>query len=420
MKTRSLRPAGLKILLPCLLALASCWQPSSRAQDATRKEPRADKAEQPSDDAKPDDAKPDDAKPDDAKPDAVEPAGEIPGEERPPEGETPATNDPPAADETAPQPGTPVGDPELVKLFLMDGSVISGKLSLTLIEVQTDFGSLSVPVTSLRSFTPGLGSHPEMGKKLDDLIEALGTGDFSERELAQKTLIKMGTSIKGQLEQYESDPDNERRTRVKAVLNELEQISEDEEESEEGPESSGIQVAMIQRDTVETTEFTMIGKIVPQVFEITSLYGPLTVKIENIRRAQREFVAGKQEIRKSIKLTGTHLVQSDGNDTHIHLERGDQVSITAEGTMTMTPWGNQAVSTPDGAPMYGWYTANDIASGTLVARVGGKGRWFRVGSKHTFKADRAGNLQLAIAMQQEYANQNFPANYSVKLRVKPK
>ena len=86
----------------------------------------------------------------------------------------------------------------------------------------------------------------------------------------------------------------------------------------------------------------------------------------------------------------------------------------------MTPWGNQAICTPDGAPNYGWFVPNKIAGGTLVGKIGPKGSVFRIGSKHSFTADRSGILQLAVAMQGDPQNQQFPGEYRVKIRIKRK
>ncbi len=306
----------------------------------------------------------------------------------------------------------PAVDPEIIRLHLMDGSVISGKLSVKDIEIETQFGKLTVPVTELRSFTPGLIHHPELGKKVYDLIDALGANDFDQRELAQKELLKMGASVRGELEKRLGDTDAERRKRVRNILDEL-----DAEQSEDGPEPAA-KGALIQRDTVETSQFTAVGKIVTSSFTVASLYGPLTVKLSDILRGDRGSPK-KTELQKTISVEGTHLVQNGLKATGIRVERGDKVTVTADGTVMMTPWGNNAFSTPDGAPNYGWYVPA-IASGTLVASIGSDDNVFKVGSKSTFQAPRSGELRFGVAMQAQHAMQNFPGKYTVKVRVERK
>jgi hypothetical protein len=95
------------------------------------------------------------------------------------------------------------------------------------------------------------------------------------------------------------------------------------------------------------------------------------------------------------------------------------VQITADGRLTMTPWGNNAFSTPEGSEQFQWYLPNQIAGGALVARVGTSGKVFKVGAKHNFTATRAGILYFGIAMNPQFASQDYsyPGRYDVKIRV---
>lgn len=314
-------------------------------------------------------------------------------------------------------PPPPPVDPEVIRLFLMDGSIISGKLSIKEIEVSTQFGMLKVPVTELKSFTPGLASHPELGKKVYDLIDKLGSSDFAARELAQKELIKMGPEVRGELEKKAGDPDTERRMRIASILDEFDLVSDDEDD--EAAAETARSGVLIVRDTVETKEFTAVGQIVAKSFTISSLYGPLTVQLADIRRGQRDGLK-MPDVRRTVEVDEANLVQRSLKDTGIRVERGDKVTITAEGTLTMTPWGTGVVSTPEGGANFGWFMPNTIPGGCLVGVVGPKEDYFKVGSKSTFKAQRAGTLRLGIGMQPDYATQNFPGKYAVKIRVERK
>ena len=318
--------------------------------------------------------------------------------------------EPPAAE----TPVTSHSNPEVLKIHLMDGSQIGGKLAAAEIEVETSYGKLTIPVTAIVSLTPGLASHPQVGQSLDQLIEKLGSPAFAEREGAQKALVAMGPSMRLRLARAADDADNERRSRVRAILEEFDQIEADEEQSE----AVGT-TRLIDRDTIETLDFTLVGKIVQQEFEIASHYGVLKVKLSDIRRIERE-AAEKQDLQKTVTVDGGNLVTRTMKDSGLRIERGDKITIAADGTITMTPWGNQAMSTPDGAPNYGWYQPNKIAGGALIGRIGPQGNFFRIGSKHSFTADRTGMLQLAVAVQGDPQNQQFPGEYRVKVRVKRK
>ena len=104
---------------------------------------------------------------------------------------------------------------EALKIHLMDGSQITGRLAQQEIEIDTQFGKLTIPVAAIVSLTPGLGSHPKVGQNLDDLIAKLGSPVFSEREAAQKALTAMGPTIRLKLVAAAEDPDTERRTRAR-------------------------------------------------------------------------------------------------------------------------------------------------------------------------------------------------------------
>ena len=319
-----------------------------------------------------------------------------------------------AKDEAAVEtPKRPPADPEALRIHLMDGSLISGKLAAKEIVVETQFGNLTVPVPSIRSFTPGLRSHPKVEQNIGELIEKLGSAVFSEREGAQKALAEMGPTIRMQLERAANDSDTERKSRIKTLLDECDQIAEDAEED------AAVARAIIDRDTVETTDFTVVGKIVQDTFEIVSRYGALTVKLSDIKRVEREVIE-KEDLKKVVTVDGAQIIHRGMKDSGIRLEKGDKVTVAADGTIQMTPWGNQAVSSPDGAPNYGWYIPNRIAGGALVGKVGNSGAVFKIGSKYSFTADRSGTLQLAVAMQGDYANQQFPGEYKVRINVKRK
>jgi hypothetical protein len=301
-----------------------------------------------------------------------------------------------------------------VRFYLMDQSVIAGTLQLTDLLVETKFGSLTVPIDSLQSFTPGLGSHPQLRRRLGELVEELGSEDFGVREAAQNELRRLGQMARSHLQARADDPDPERKRRVEQLLEELESFADFNDEMSDDP--SLIDGPLVERDTVVTDEFTIVGKIVPQSFEITSRYGPLTVKLSDIRRAIRP---GDEPVdsQKKLVVTGANLIQNGYRDSGLIVRRGDRISVVAEGAIMMTPWGQQAVSGPDGGPNYGWHTPGQIASGCLVAQIGDSGPVLKVGSRADFVAEQTGKLSFAVAMQPNFAGNQFPGEYKLKIRV---
>lgn len=342
----------------------------------------------------------------------------VPEVEKKPEEPVPASDSPPAdaADEPAPRaPAVPL-PPRFMRLNLMDGTIVSGDLSVSEIQVETEFGTLTIPIASIVKFTPGLESHPKLADELQALIEALGGDDYKNREAAHKQLLGMGPKIRPILEGYRNDENAERKKHVDQILKELEEQEGDEDELE----GSAADTRLVPYDTVVTPKFTVVGRISPEQFEIKSKFGTLSVSLSDVQSGERGG-EGKEPVQKRLSVEGTHLTQRAFKQAGIRVERGDRVTISAEGQIIMSPWGNNAICGPDGGANYGWYVQNQIPGGALVAKIGDSGEVFKVGSKHTFVAKKSGTLQFAIAMNPSYAGEGyfFPGQYSVRVRVDP-
>ena len=304
-------------------------------------------------------------------------------------------------------------NPRLIKLNLQDGSTITGELTVDEITVATDFGPLTVPVSKLKSFKPGLSSYPELLGKITSLIDALGGDDFKSREQAHKDLAKWGVKVRGELERRAADDNEERKRHIAEILKELDEQAQDEDE-DGTPEQP-----WVRGDTITTSDFTIVGKISLDTFKVTSKYGPLNVALADIASAERA-VGRKSAFRRTVNVEGNNLVQRSFKNSGIRVERGDKISIRADGTINMSPWGSNMNSTPDGGANYGVY--QQFHGGALLAKIGTSGKLFKVGSKHTFVAQQAGVLHFAVAMQDQYSQEGyaFPGQYNVKVLVEPK
>jgi hypothetical protein len=310
----------------------------------------------------------------------------------------------------------PLG-PKHIRLHLLDGSVISGDLSVSEVEVETSFGKLVVPIEKIRSFTPGLDSNPKQIAALEALINNLSSDDYKTREQAHKDLSAMGPKIQKELERFANSENAEIKRHVGEILKEFEEAADETNDDEDGP----VAQPWVRLDTIVTTDFTLVGKVSPKEFTIQSKYGPLNVALADVQTATRDQGA-KESLRKSVTVEGTNIAQRSFKSTGIRVEAGDKIILKADGNIIMSPWGSNAATGPDGAPNYGWYVPNQIPGGALVARIGDKGTVFKVGRQSTFTAKNSGVLQLAIGIQAEYANEgyNYPGQYNVKLRVEPK
>lgn len=311
---------------------------------------------------------------------------------------------PPAAEEFPP--GT-------MRFHLMDGSVLTGTLAIDALPVDTEFGRLVVPIDSIKSFAPGLGSHPVLAQRIDTLIQQLGSPNAPERDRAQADLIGFGPGLIEELQRHTDDPDDERKLRVATVLEELFGMQDDPfafDDADPGP-------SLARLDQVVTDGFTIAGSIAVPTFEIQSKFGMLTVNLGDIESAGI-VTSAVPDVRKTVEITGTDMTRVAEKNTGIRLRRGDRVIIRAEGNITMTPWGNGAIATPDGCAQCGNYAGN-IMMGALVGRVGDNGSDMLVGTSHTFTADRNGTLFLSFALQPNWGRQQFPGKFTVRIRVVP-
>ena len=310
-------------------------------------------------------------------------------------------------------------EPNYIKLHLLDGNIISGDLTVSEIEVDTQFGKLIVPVEKIRSFTPGLDSYPKLAAEIKQKIADLGSDDYKSREQAHKDLAAMGERVRDELQRHANDENAEIKRHVGEILKELDEQAEEMEEDEDSADATN--TAWIRLDTVVTTDFTVVGKVSPAEFNVHSKYGPLTVALADVRFGERPS-GEKETLQKSLTVTGENLAQRGFKSSGIRIQAGDKITVKADGNIVMSPWGSNASSGPDGMPNYGWYVPSQIPGGALVARIGDKGTIAKVGKQSTFTAKSSGTLQFAIGMQGDYAGQGyqFPGEYRLKIKVDPK
>ncbi len=333
----------------------------------------------------------------------------------------PAKAEPKRDDEGASEvpraPIVPLG-PKFIRLHLQDGSVMSGDLSVAEVTVATPFGKLVIPIDRLRSFTPGLDSNPKAAETIEALVNKLSSDDFKTREQAHKDLAAMGGRVQTELAQHLGTDNAELKRHLSEILKEIEEGAEEASDDENG---NAVSQPWIRLDTVVTTDFTVTGKVEPQEFTITSKYGPLKIALGDIAKAERESGA-REALRKSLTVSGNSLAQRGFKGTGIRVQAGDKISLKADGNIVLTPWGNNAQSSPDGMPNYGWYVPNQIPCGALVGRIGDKGQVMKLGRSITFVAKTTGVLQLAIGVpsQQSGEGNQFPGEYKVNIKVEPK
>lgn len=315
-------------------------------------------------------------------------------------------------------------NPRRIRVFLMDGSVIAGELSVDTIEVQTEFGTLTVPVEKVVSITPGLDSHTKLSGQIKKLIEDLGSKDYKSREDAHKELLKFGPPVRDIVAEYTDDKNAERKRHASEIVAKLDEQGDDFGSDDEDSQQSR---TWVRHDTVVTPNFTIAGKVSPSVFQVKSKYGPLKISLNDIQKTEQEYMV-KETVTKKVTVPGQSLVQRGMKSSGIRVNAGDTITIAASGRITLPPWGSSANCGPDGNSGYGSVSlssggrSGSFFIGTLVARVSDTGSFVKVGSKTRFVAKKSGVLKFGVAMNPSYAGTNYyyAGNFTLRVKVDPK
>lgn len=315
-----------------------------------------------------------------------------------------------------PRPKPPELPKKFVRFHMWDGSIVGGEVQMDTITVRTEFGSLEVPVEDIKRFYPGLNSFPELNSKIEKLVKDLGHKDFDVREKSKRELRAMGHQIRNELNRFDDGGSAERKKRLGEIKKE---ISEEFDSMEEEDLANDLlNQPLIRGDKIETPLFSIVGKIEQEKFVLTSKFGELTVKLADVRMADRAFMKVAEVVKKKCEVDGHAFFQKNTYSTRIRLNKGDKVSISADGSIQWTNWSKS--STADGINNEGKY--QNIQAGTLCARVGTSGNVIKIGSKGSFVAKKPGILYLAIAMQDSYANNSsykWVGKYIARVEVKP-
>lgn len=327
--------------------------------------------------------------------------------------DTPDENSSEGESNPTPPKDSPLGD-QFVRFHMWDGSIVSGDVKVEEISVETEFGNLKVPVSQIRKVYPGLDSFPELNSRIEGLVEGLGDKDFDVREKSHRALASMGLQLRNQIDRFDDNGSAERKKRLGELKKEIEEMVDSAEE--EGEET---EYPLINGDTVVTPGFTIVGKIEQVQFTLRTKFGSLNVPLSDIKMADRTIEENKQDIRKTVDVGAEAFFQRQPVSTKIRINKGDKIWIKGEGIVQWTNWNTS--SGPDGLTNQGQY--NGITSGSLCARIGTSGKPIKIGAKGEFVASKNGVLYLAVAMQDNYVNQQgyrWTGGYKAKIQVKPK
>ncbi len=301
-----------------------------------------------------------------------------------------------------------------IRFHMWDGSIVGGEVTTNQIDVETEFGTLQVPIGKITKFYPGLDSIPVLNARINQLVEGLGDKDFDVREQSHRELVSMGIQLRTEIHRFEDGGSAERKKHLQEIKKEIEEMVDQLDEFDEPLDER----ALIRGDMVVTRDFSIVGKILQNEFRIGSKFGELRVNLGDIKMGDRSFTQKREDIRKSVEVSGTAFFQTTPKSTKIRVNRGDKIQIRASGVVQWTNWSTS--STPDGINNQGQWNGMDC--GCLAARIGNTSQYIKLGSKAEFVAKQTGVLYLGVAMRDNYASNNgyrWDGNYDVKIVVTP-
>lgn len=317
--------------------------------------------------------------------------------------------------------GEPRPDANAIEVRFADDSVVKMVLQQNTIEVATRFGKLSVPVQDMRRIELGMRIPAATAKRIEAAIAALANADFKKRDAGAAELISLHELAYPALLRAarSNDPEVSRRAEeaIKAI-------------AEKVPAEK---LHLPLHDTVVTTEFTIVGQVeAPALKARTPYFGETHLNLAEIRTLR--WIANGRESKVVVDAGRYGGPQEVWLDTHIEVRPGMNLQITASGTVDLMPTqpGN-VVATPDGldprAAARGGFGVPQFAAkgraarggamppqatwGTLVGKVGDRGKLFVVGSKFEGVAAEDGKLYLRI-MPSPY-NADSSGTYDVQV-----
>jgi hypothetical protein len=287
--------------------------------------------------------------------------------------------------------------PNEVEVRLTDTSTIRMIILQETVEVETQFGRLTVPSKHIRRIEFGLRLPEDLARKIDAAIKKFGGDSFDQREAAVKELISIGAPAYPALRDAADSPDAETAQRAKAAMRKIREST------------PAAQLPTTLQDRVETTAFTMVGRIVTPAVKGRWQKGEVEFLVSELRAIR--WLSANTEVAVTVDAIKYGAGNNQWMDTGVLVETDVGLQITASGQVNLNQdGGGEFVTGPMGNA--NWGRRGPYAPGALLGRVGDKGNVFMVGEKYEGTPNQEGKLYLQIAPSPW--NQST-GNYKVKI-----
>ncbi len=285
-----------------------------------------------------------------------------------------------------------VTDGKEAEVRFANGSMVFMTILHEPIEVQTEFGKLTVPPRSIRSIEFGVHLPDGLDAKLQILLKQLSSKNYRLRDAAVKELAALGSHAYPALQAAAKEKDQpEAAQRALVAMKLIER------------KVPAKQLRLKPEDVIRTTKFTIIGRILNASIKARAEYfGEVSLKPYQLHTIRCLEGAGETEVTVDAARYGS--AHHQWLDTGIMVDSQLDLVIIASGQVDLWPQGpGQYMSGPGGMgagarAQPGAVVANGVAvtGGMLVGRIGEDGAAFVIGDRYAGRPARVGKLYLHI------------------------
>jgi len=291
----------------------------------------------------------------------------------------------PVQEKTTPE--KPADTPLPPELRFADGSAVRMALLQDQIEVRTKYGLLTVPLADVRFIEFGLRVPPETARRLEAAATALASEEYPQREKAGAELLGLKELAWPTVRSLLKSTDKEVAKRAAEIHEKLlVQLTEDQRN-------------LRSFDIIRTDDFEIRGTIQGSALKARSPYfGEIQVQYASLRRFRR---LSNNDLDREVVVDAAKfgVAGKVWMDTTLELDGDGATVFQATGEVDLNPQGGngQFKVGPQGTPQWGNNGGDRFMAGSLVGRIGEKGREFYIGEQFEVKPGERGKLYLRIA-----------------------
>jgi len=305
----------------------------------------------------------------------------------------------------------------MITATMKNGDVISGKTTLTKLNVKTAYGELNIPAENITNIELGIITDKSKETAVQLELKKLQMASSKEAETIYKNLLNMGPSILSIVKSYTENNNYQISDNYDHSIEKLLDNLYDKADLEYGASINDV----VEFDLDNKVE----GTISLNEIQLLSNYGTLNLKRENISSIELSVLDDNVSLGDNVfKLKASkHITGNEDEDgwlnTGIKVKAGDKITISASGKIVLKSLSG-GIYGPDGfigGKEDSAYDAEaDIPYGALVYKIGEDGTEQKVGSKSIIEIEESGTLYLSI-YETVYNDENT-GSYTVKVVTK--